>query len=98
MIIANTGMIKPIPSRSIGCTQRKSIIDKIDAKAIVVAIQDTVSTQDVILSSNEKEAIDQIIELLQDKSNKFAALWWSIYDQAKAEKYYKYFHQNLSMI
>lgn len=63
---------------------KESIIDKIDAKAIVVAIQDTVSTQDVILSSNEKEAIDQIIELLQDKATS-AALWWSIYDQAKAE-------------
>ena len=63
---------------------RENLIDKNDAKAIVISIQDAVTKQAVVLSANEQASINKIIWLLLDKSVS-AAIWWSIYDQSKAE-------------
>jgi PKD repeat protein len=63
---------------------KESVLDKNDVSAIVVSIQDTIKTQNITLSRVENEKIETIISLLNNKSIS-AAIWWSIYEQAKAE-------------
>ena|GEM_PF-5623157 len=49
-----------------------------------MSIKNTIDTQTVTVSTGEKEKINILIDLLQDKSST-AAMGGTVYDQAKAE-------------
>lgn len=63
---------------------KESVLDKADVSAVIVSIQDSLNTQNLTLSTNEKEKIDTLIQLFQNKASA-AAMGWTVYDQAKAE-------------
>ena len=63
---------------------KHSILDKNEVSAIIVSIENTIETEDIILSEWEKEHMRQLIQLLENRST-VAAVGWSEYEQAKAE-------------
>jgi len=63
---------------------KENLIDQIDTKATVVAIQDYRKTQDIKLTEYEEDQLDSILNQLSDESV-LAAQWLNEYEQAKAE-------------
>jgi len=70
--------------KSLLISLKKWLLDDIDTKSTVVAIQNYLVTHDVVLKDSQRDDLDIILIQLSDESV-IAAQWWNEYDQAKTE-------------
>jgi len=70
--------------KSLLISLKEWLLDDIDTKWTVVAIQDYLTTHEVVLSDSQKADLDVVLTALSDESV-LAAQWATVYEQAKGE-------------
>jgi len=80
--VGSTGELLAFRTLMVGL--RDGLIDQNNTKSNIVAVKDYYETNTVQLTEEQKTLLEDIFTKLTDKAVS-AAVWWNIYDQAKAE-------------